>query len=220
VVEAREYSAARRAAQKVDVPEPLPRLKPLQRRTLVVTDDVVYADVSQPPDLDRDEDRGFKRQQEMSLQAQQMPVSIPGPFHALPPRRGKKQRVLSASDVEVAYWLYKDRFYRTEDRELDQRDVFALLTEVENRKRLKLEKAHSLLSMREQLDVTAKRQPIPQPVKIAVWQRDRGRCIECQSQTELEYDHVIPLSLGGSSTERNLQLLCAVCNRRKGATLG
>ncbi len=55
---------------------------------------------------------------------------------------------------------------------------------------------------------------------ILVWQRDGGRCVECDSQRELEYDHVIPLAMGGSTTDRNLQLLCAPCNRRKGATLG
>jgi 5-methylcytosine-specific restriction endonuclease McrA len=57
-------------------------------------------------------------------------------------------------------------------------------------------------------------------VKVAVWQRDAGRCVECGSQEDLEFDHVIPLAMGGSNTERNLQLLCAACNRRKGATLG
>lgn len=54
---------------------------------------------------------------------------------------------------------------------------------------------------------------------MAVWQRDGGRCVDCASQQDLEYDHVIPLAMGGSNTDRN-QLLCEVCNRRKGASLG
>jgi len=74
--------------------------------------------------------------------------------------------------------------------------------------------------MQTRLDGRGKREPIPQPVKVAVWQRDGGRCVECGGQENLEFDHVIPLALGGSNTERNLQLLCAGCNRRKAATLG
>lgn len=116
-------------------------------------------------------------------------------------------------------WWFKDAYYEAHD-DLSAEDVDALVHEQVNRKRIQLEKAHALKAMREQLDSKVKRQPIPQEVKVAVWQRDQGRCVECSSQSELEYDHVIPIAMGGSNTERNLQLLCAVCNRRKGATLG
>ncbi len=63
------------------------------------------------------------------------------------------------------------------------------------------------------------RKPIPDKVKMYVWQRDQGRCVECGSKERLEYDHIIPLSRGGSNTDRNLQLLCERCNRRKGASI-
>jgi anti-anti-sigma factor len=36
---------------------------------------------------------------------------------------------------------------------------------------------------------------------------------------DLQYDHVIPVALGGATTTGNLQLLCADCNRKKGADL-
>ena len=74
--------------------------------------------------------------------------------------------------------------------------------------------------MADQLDTTGKRQAIPRDAKLHVWQRDQGRCASCGSNRNLEYDHIIPFALGGSNTERNLQLLCADCNQRKGATLG
>ena len=61
------------------------------------------------------------------------------------------------------------------------------------------------------------RQYIPSSVKILVWRRDERRCVECGSQERLEFDHIIPVSTGGSNTARNLQLLCERCNRRKGA---
>ena len=63
------------------------------------------------------------------------------------------------------------------------------------------------------------REPIPQEVKDRVWRRDQGRCVSCGSQELLEFDHIIPLAMGGSNTERNLQLLCERCNREKAANL-
>lgn len=60
-----------------------------------------------------------------------------------------------------------------------------------------------------------RREPIPDRVKMFVWERDSGRCVSCGSREKLEYDHIIPLSLGGSNTARNIQLLCESCNRSK-----
>lgn len=118
------------------------------------------------------------------------------------------------------YWLVDRRVYATDDLDLTSQDVRALANEQVNRRRLALEKAHALQAMTANLDNRVRRDRIPQSVKVSVWQRDSGRCVECDSQRELEFDHIIPLAMGGSNSERNLQLLCAVCNRRKGATLG
>ena len=85
---------------------------------------------------------------------------------------------------------------------------------------LALEKAHALQAMAEQLYRPRQRERLPHEVRIEVWQRDSGRCVECGSQEDLEFDHIIPSAIGGSSTARNLQLLCGDCNRRKGMTLG
>jgi len=64
------------------------------------------------------------------------------------------------------------------------------------------------------------REPIPQHVKDRVWNRDGGKCRECGSNENLEYDHMIPHSKGGANTYRNIQLLCEPCNRRKSAKIG
>jgi len=66
---------------------------------------------------------------------------------------------------------------------------------------------------------TRERRPIPDDVKMFVWQRDGGRCVQCGGQENLEYDHIIPVSKGGSNTARNIQLLCEECNRSKGANI-
>ena len=56
---------------------------------------------------------------------------------------------------------------------------------------------------------------ISDEVRLRVWRRDEGKCVKCSSQERLEYDHIIPVSKGGSNTERNVQLLCEKCNREK-----
>ena len=64
------------------------------------------------------------------------------------------------------------------------------------------------------------RKPIPQSVKDKVWNRDNAKCVQCGSNKNLEFDHIIPHSKGGADTYRNLQLLCEPCNRSKSAKIG
>ena len=61
---------------------------------------------------------------------------------------------------------------------------------------------------------------ISQDVKDRVWNRDGGKCIECGSNENLEFDHIIPFSKGGANTYRNIQLLCEPCNRSKSDIIG
>ena len=56
---------------------------------------------------------------------------------------------------------------------------------------------------------------IPSSVRMEVWRRDGGKCVKCGSREKLEYDHIIPISKGGSNTARNIELLCEKCNRTK-----
>jgi len=64
-----------------------------------------------------------------------------------------------------------------------------------------------------------RREPVPDRVRHEVWRRDRGSCVDCGSRARLEFDHIIPVSLGGSNTARNVELRCEPCNRRKGARI-
>ena len=56
-------------------------------------------------------------------------------------------------------------------------------------------------------------------IQREVWRRDQGCCVRCGSVERLEFDHVIPVSMRGSNTVRNIQLLCEKCNRAKGGRL-
>lgn len=114
------------------------------------------------------------------------------------------------------WWWFRDCFY-WEDEGLSAHDVMALVVDRERRRQRKLERAHAALH--QELNGVARREPIPREVRLAVWQRDGGRCVECRSDFDLQYDHVIPFSMGGATTAENLQLMCATCNREKGAAL-
>jgi 5-methylcytosine-specific restriction endonuclease McrA len=87
----------------------------------------------------------------------------------------------------------------------------------ERRRQRKLERLRQRNDQTENRPI--RRENISDEVKELVWRRDEGRCIRCGSNQRLEFDHIIPVSEGGSSTTRNLQLLCEFCNRSKGASL-
>lgn len=57
---------------------------------------------------------------------------------------------------------------------------------------------------------------IPSAVKLEVWKRDGGRCVQCGANDNLHFDHIIPYSKGGTSLRaENIQLLCARHNLAK-----
>ncbi len=53
---------------------------------------------------------------------------------------------------------------------------------------------------------------------MRIVRRDDYRCQHCQKKlqdNEVEFDHIIPVSKGGSSEEHNIRLTCFDCNRDK-----
>ena len=60
-----------------------------------------------------------------------------------------------------------------------------------------------------------RKRTIPSNIKEIVYARDKGCCVTCGSTVDIEYDHIIPFSKGGSNSVNNVQLLCLKCNRSK-----
>ena len=65
-----------------------------------------------------------------------------------------------------------------------------------------------------------KRQPVSHRKRFLVIKRDGYTCCICRKAGgELEVDHILPVSRGGSNKLENLQTLCKPCNRGKSNSL-
>lgn len=66
--------------------------------------------------------------------------------------------------------------------------------------------------------VTVKRMPLSVARRFDVFKRDGYTCRICQKAGgELEVDHIMPVSRGGTNAMENLQTVCWACNRGKAA---
>ena len=118
------------------------------------------------------------------------------------------------------WWWFECSFY-FDSFCYSELDVLALIRDRQRRSQQKLDRAHLLLNLDESgaRRTRRRREPIPSQVRRVVFERDGGQCVQCSSTFDLQYDHVIPVALGGATTTENLQLLCAPCNRAKSASL-
>ena len=108
-------------------------------------------------------------------------------------------------------WIYQGGHYWTNQIEDDvQSQISSLIIEV-TRRETQIENTE---------DKSNERLHIPVRVRHEVWRRDGGKCASCGSRERLEFDHIIPISKGGSNTARNIELLCETCNRKKSNKLG
>lgn len=113
---------------------------------------------------------------------------------------------------------WEQEWLKREEREA----LEAEMAEIEEEEREKLRKQRLRYEVRRKLleeefkDLPqGQRERIPEEVRHEVWRRDGGQCARCGGQERLEFDHIVPLSKGGSNTARNIELLCERCNREK-----
>jgi hypothetical protein len=116
------------------------------------------------------------------------------------------------------YWDFEGSFY-WDDEGLMAEDVNALLLTRRRANRERAERAKATVTRGFDNDKPSRKQASAE-VQQFVFVRDGGQCLECGSKQELQFDHIIPVALGGSSEPENLQILCGPCNRKKGAGFG
>ncbi len=57
------------------------------------------------------------------------------------------------------------------------------------------------------------RTPLPSAwVKMHVWRRDGGKCVQCGSQEGVWFDYIVPPWEGGGNVEQNIRLMCERCS--------
>jgi 5-methylcytosine-specific restriction endonuclease McrA len=118
---------------------------------------------------------------------------------------------------ERTYWMFQDRFY-WENEDLTAEQVYALIVTKQQRRDRQIRTALEIIAIGLE-PKQARRTDIPDDVKHLVWIRDEGRCRKCGATHELQFDHIIPVVMGGSNEPENVQILCGPCNRKKGAGL-
>lgn len=121
------------------------------------------------------------------------------------------QRDVDSDDATFA--LFKGCIYRFGKEGYSQEQILMMIMELENREIQNYERLKNNFSQEEKKKY--RRERITEEVRIAVWRRDGGGCSRCGSREKLEYDHIVPVSKGGSNTARNIELLCEKCNRSK-----
>lgn len=115
--------------------------------------------------------------------------------------------------------------YQLEEMERKEKDeIKQKLLYEERKKRIHKEALQELIEegeiFNQRTNNEGEREPIPQDVMDKVWNRDGGKCVRCGGQENLEFDHIIPVSKGGATSYRNLQLLCKKCNLKKSNKIG
>ncbi len=123
------------------------------------------------------------------------------------------------------YWMFGPSVWELEDSEFgtNAHDIRFLVLEALDREKREAEQRHRrFVQLRCKHDgpsedsveeaATPQSKYISEEVRTDVWQRDQGRCVKCGGQEGLAFDHIIPVSKGGSSMAKNIHLLCEHCD--------
>jgi hypothetical protein len=131
--------------------------------------------------------------------------------------RVKELKEKELKEKEIKEKELKDRILKEKNEEKE--NVKKKILEKERKKQIENEAIQELIDAglidNNYYSGSNIRESIPTEVKIAVWNRDKERCVSCSSNSNLEFDHIIPVSKGGANSVKNIQLLCRNCNRTK-----
>lgn len=119
---------------------------------------------------------------------------------------------IGREDERVLWWTNSGLFWA--DPELSGEDVELLVWDRQRRQDSRLDRLRKIRARDEEIG-SARRERIPGEVRAFVWERDAGRCVQCGSEDDLQFDHVIPVAKGGGNAVDNIQILCGDCNRQK-----
>lgn len=123
--------------------------------------------------------------------------------------------VLVAKREGRHWWWYLDRFW-WDDEGLSPKNVAALVLHLDLQHRRQADERARVHA--EVLGLEPARpqdEDVSSIVRFAVWCRDRGRCVDCRSADDLEYDQIVPFSKGGRRWIANVELRCATCRERR-----
>ena len=122
----------------------------------------------------------------------------------------KKRKFMKGVEWGTLYNTYKDEKYNTKEIE-EETEKLILDDDVTKKSGIYpyiLTRNEKYLSIRAFSDAT----------KQKIYEKQKGVCVACKEKfeiEEMEADHITPWHEGGKTIEKNCQLLCKECNRRK-----
>jgi 5-methylcytosine-specific restriction endonuclease McrA len=144
------------------------------------------------------------------------PVRLSAEFVSDVQKRAATGPAKVVTDGARTWWQFENGFW-WENVGYQAADVMALLKDRERRHKRELDRAHMLLKA--EARPRNPRGPISREMQRVVFERDGGACVACGGTFSIQYDHIIPVAMGGATTIENLQVLCSYCNQAKGASI-
>lgn len=139
--------------------------------------------------------------------------------------KATQERLRARTTPEERSELNRERYLRERDRRLEQARAYYWSTAEFRRDYSKAwRKSNPDKRRAQQLKRTAQMKGAESRVVTSgdlthIINIQQGRCYYCQAETDLVFDHVMPLAKGGRHSIGNLVGACAHCNSQKSAML-